>query len=111
MLHPGTKHGAAPVGRGGRKEVAKLASSFVDDTAEKTGQSTRKIHRDAQRGEEIGTETLSKVVGTSHGLEPAHIAPRCRGRSARPALKIDPRGNQTAARAYWTFSRTGAGSS
>jgi hypothetical protein len=30
------------------------AASFTADTAEKTGQSERKVRRDAQRGEEIG---------------------------------------------------------
>jgi ParB/RepB/Spo0J family partition protein len=41
------------------------AESFTEDTAKKTGKSKRKVQRDAQRGEEIGADALSKVVGTS----------------------------------------------
>jgi len=62
--HPETGHGKAPVGRGGKKEDAKLASSFVKDTAAKTGKGKRGIARDAQRGAQLA-DIADKIVGTS----------------------------------------------
>jgi ParB/RepB/Spo0J family partition protein len=60
----GAKASNAAQGKGGA--TANLAdASFTEDTAKKTGQSTRKVRRDARRGEEIGADALSKVVGTS----------------------------------------------
>jgi len=41
------------------------AESLTADTASKTGQSARKVRRDALRGAEIGADVLVKVVGTS----------------------------------------------
>jgi hypothetical protein len=55
---------ASNTAQGKGDTTANLAdASFTADTAQKTGQSERKVRRDAHRGEEIGTETLSKVVG------------------------------------------------
>lgn len=60
-LHPETKHG------GDRKsnQVAKSATrSFADDQATKTGQSTRTVRQDAERGEKIGEDILGMIAGT-----------------------------------------------
>lgn len=62
-VHPETAHGA--VGRAGRGKDANLATlSFVDDTALKTGQSTRKVARDAERGEKVCDEAKAIIKGT-----------------------------------------------
>ena len=43
--------------------TANLAdASFTADTAEKTGQSERRVRRDAQRGEEIGAPPTSTAA-------------------------------------------------
>ncbi len=61
--HPETKHGRAPVGRGGRKEDAKLASSFAKETAQKSGKSARSVVRDATRAKALGAD-LDRIAGT-----------------------------------------------
>ena len=63
LRHPETRHGGnhQPCGQFGHT----VEPSFVKDTAQKTGQSERNVRRDAHRGEKIGAEDLSKVVGTS----------------------------------------------
>jgi ParB family transcriptional regulator, chromosome partitioning protein len=64
-LHPETKHGAAPGKAGGGKEAkdAKLAP-FAEATAKATGQSARKVQRDAHRAEVLGAELIAKIKGT-----------------------------------------------
>lgn len=64
-LHPETARGANLKDDG----VAKLATpdaspSFVADTAAKTGQSPRKVARDAERGERISPAAMALVKGT-----------------------------------------------
>ena len=58
-LHPETKHGGT--GRG-RNRDANLAS-LIDKTAKQTGQSKRKVAREATRGKK-GQQWLGKVAGT-----------------------------------------------
>ena len=62
---PETKHGAVGNGRGKKsRQVGDSTSDrFTADTAAKTGQSERKIQRDATRSKRI--ERLHDVVGTS----------------------------------------------
>jgi ParB family transcriptional regulator, chromosome partitioning protein len=64
-LHPETRHGGAPGRAGGGKKAkdAKLAA-FAEATAEATGQSRRKVERDATRAKQI-KKVLRDVVGTS----------------------------------------------
>lgn len=69
-LHPETKAGlAGAVGKHGA--VANLATAgekaerFTSVTAEATGASERTVQREAKRGEDIGADTLKRVVGTS----------------------------------------------
>jgi ParB family chromosome partitioning protein len=64
-LHPETRHGGAPGKAGGGKKAkdAKLAT-FAEATAEATGQSRRKVERDATRAKQI-KKVLEDVVGTS----------------------------------------------
>lgn len=64
-LHPETKHGGAPGKAGGGKKAkdAKLAA-FAEATAKATGQSRRKVERDATRAKQI-KKVLGDVVGTS----------------------------------------------
>jgi ParB family transcriptional regulator, chromosome partitioning protein len=60
-LHPDTKHG------GDRHQVATVATcspSFVDDTAAKTGRSTRAVRLYAQIGEAITENAAEAVRGT-----------------------------------------------
>ena len=63
-IHPQTTTGKAPGKAGGGKKAknAKLAS-FVEATAKATGQSKRKVARDATRGKRVAV--LSEIVGTS----------------------------------------------
>jgi hypothetical protein len=63
-MHPETKLGTNQHTSRVR-QVGESSERFTKDTAEKTGQSERKVQREAPRGEEIGTDALSKVVGTS----------------------------------------------
>jgi N6-adenosine-specific RNA methylase IME4 len=63
-LHPETKTGGAPgagKGKGKRKRNANLAS-FQDQTAKSTGQSKRKVARDATRAKHI--VVLAEIAGT-----------------------------------------------
>lgn len=60
-LHPETEHGGDRVS----DQVAKSATcSFADDTANKTGQSARKVRSDAERGEKVTPAALAMVRGT-----------------------------------------------
>lgn len=63
-LHPETAHGANLQGGG----VAKLASpetpAFATATAQATGQSERKVQRDAERGEKVIPEVMEMIKGT-----------------------------------------------
>jgi ParB-like chromosome segregation protein Spo0J len=63
-LHPETKQGGAPGKAGGGKDTkpAKLAT-FAEDTARKTGESRRKVERDATRGKKV--KVLADIAGTS----------------------------------------------
>ncbi len=60
--------------------VANLArrwGGFVKDTVEKTGQSDRKVRRDAERGENLSKPVVSepfKVVKTLQSVP--HVSPR-----------------------------------
>lgn len=69
-LHPETAHG------GDRKSEAAKSSGqhghliddnrrFTEATADSTGIGERTIRRDATRGEQLGADTLRKIVGTS----------------------------------------------
>jgi hypothetical protein len=64
-LHPETRHGGAPGKDGGGKKAkdAKLAA-FAEATAQATGQSRRKVERDATRAKQA-KKVLEVVVGTS----------------------------------------------
>jgi ParB-like chromosome segregation protein Spo0J len=64
-LHPETRHGGAPGKAGGGKKAkhAKLAA-FAEATAKATGQSRRKVERDATRAEQT-KKVLEDIVGTS----------------------------------------------
>jgi ParB-like nuclease domain len=64
-LHHETRHGGAPGKAGGGKKAkdAKLAA-FAEATAKATGQSRRKVERDATRAKQI-KKVLEDVVGTS----------------------------------------------
>jgi hypothetical protein len=63
-LHPETRHGSAPGKAGGGKKAkdAKLAT-FAEATAKATGQSRRKVERDATRAKQ-NRKVLEDVVGT-----------------------------------------------
>lgn len=63
LKKPDTQHGGDR--RSSRQPGDLKDESFVADTVKNTGQSERKVQRDAYRGAEIGTDALSKVVGTS----------------------------------------------
>lgn len=63
-VYPETKHGRSPVGRGGKKEAANLAPSFVKDTANRTGKPERTIQRDATRAKALGAD-LDRVAATT----------------------------------------------
>jgi ParB-like chromosome segregation protein Spo0J len=64
-LHPETRHGGAPGQAGGGKKArdAKLAG-FAEATAKATGQSRRKVERDAARAKR-NKKVLEDIVGTS----------------------------------------------
>ena len=47
-LHPETKHGAIGDGHNQSRQVGDSAERFTADTARKTGQSERKVQRDAE---------------------------------------------------------------
>jgi N6-adenosine-specific RNA methylase IME4 len=63
--HPETRQGGAPGKAGGGKKAksANLAG-FAQDTAGKTGKSSRAVHRDVQRAEACAS-VINDVVGTS----------------------------------------------
>lgn len=61
--HPQTGKGGDRQSATG-KQSAKLARSFVAETAAKTGKPTRTIERDVTRGERLGPD-LDRVAGTS----------------------------------------------
>ncbi|GAB0113713.1 ParB N-terminal domain-containing protein [Acidisoma sp. C75] len=63
--HPETRHG------GDRKSSRQLgdligAKAFTKDTATKTGQSERRVQRDAQRGQNVRADILEDIRGTEH---------------------------------------------
>ena len=60
-LHPETRNGRNQHGRVGQIGEP---SCFTADTAERTGQSERKIARDASRGVRIDDAVLDQVRGT-----------------------------------------------
>jgi ParB family transcriptional regulator, chromosome partitioning protein len=60
-LHPETKHGA--VGRKGKS--ARSEQSFVQDTAEKTGQGRSTVQRKVTRGKRLDDQALEDATGTS----------------------------------------------
>lgn len=62
-LHPETAQGVA--GGKARQGSASDNLSFAESTAEASGKSKRTIERDAQRGEDVGAETLQRVIGTT----------------------------------------------
>jgi len=69
IVHPETKHGAAPAkkgGRGGKVARGKDAkfASFVSETAARTGKSSRSVALDATRAKALGSD-LDRIVGTS----------------------------------------------
>ena len=63
-LKPETKHGANQHTKRSRRLGDSSNDRFTADTAAKTGQSERKVQRDAQRGESLGAYAR-KVVGSS----------------------------------------------
>jgi hypothetical protein len=66
-LHPETKAhlaGAHAANRAMGNASANLAPAFTTDTATKTGQSERAVHRDATRGKNIAPEVLTQIAGT-----------------------------------------------
>ncbi len=74
-LHPETRHGenqhtrSRQVGDSTSKtatvaDLSAIPDRFTADTARKTGQSERKVQRDASRGERIAPDVLAKVAGT-----------------------------------------------
>jgi hypothetical protein len=53
-LHPETRHGVIGNGREKSRQVGdSTPDRFTADTAARTGQSERKVQRDAQRGESV----------------------------------------------------------
>ena len=65
-LHPETKHGTPGVSRqvGDTRDRCDT-ERFTADTARKTGQSERKVQRDAGRGEKIEPAVLTAIAGTA----------------------------------------------
>jgi N6-adenosine-specific RNA methylase IME4/ParB-like chromosome segregation protein Spo0J len=62
-IHPATKQGGAPgKAGGGKKAKAANLATFAKETAKTTGQSDRKVRRDAGRGKNV--KVLADVVGT-----------------------------------------------
>jgi ParB family chromosome partitioning protein len=65
LLHPETVAGVAGANAKHNSAVAKLATaSFADDQAAKTGDSTRTVRRDAERGARITPEAMKAIKGT-----------------------------------------------
>lgn len=67
-LHPDTAHGGARRSSrqvGDLKPVSPKAERFTKATADATGASERAIQREAQRGEALPAEVLTKVAGTA----------------------------------------------
>jgi ParB family chromosome partitioning protein len=63
-MHPETKQGGAPGKAGGGKEAkAANLAGFAEATAKATGQSQRKVERDAKRGKDI--PDVASLAGTS----------------------------------------------
>lgn len=65
-LHPETAHGAIGGGHDQSRQVGDSAKvdRFTTDTAKATGQSERKIQRDAERGAKVCSEAIDLVRGT-----------------------------------------------
>lgn len=67
-LHPETKAGAAQAAGMntalGNDVVAKSAATFAEDQAAKTGQATRTVRQDAERGEKVSDKALALIKGT-----------------------------------------------
>ena len=62
-LHPETRNGGDR--RSSDRQVGELKNDrFTADTASRTGQSERKVQRDAQRGESVDPEILEEIRGT-----------------------------------------------
>ncbi|MGC4091372.1 MAG: hypothetical protein QM756_26540 [Polyangiaceae bacterium] len=65
-LHPETKHGGDHGNQhaGGKVRNPQLGSAFVDDTAAKTGRSSRVIHEEVQVAKSLTPATKDAVRGT-----------------------------------------------
>lgn len=64
-LHPETKAGAKPGKKdAGKRDKGDKASSFVEDTAQKTGKSRRSVQRDVALGEAIPDEVAELIKDT-----------------------------------------------
>ncbi len=63
-LHPETAHGANLEGAGVAKLATPDAKRFTASTAQATGQSERKVQRDAERGEKVIQEVIDLITGT-----------------------------------------------
>ncbi len=62
-LHPETRNGGDR--RSSDRQVGELKNDrFTADTAARTGQSERKVQRDAQRGESVDPDVLAEIRGT-----------------------------------------------
>lgn len=65
QLHPETAHGGdKPSRQVGDFESSSDVKRFTSDTAVKTGQSERKVQRDAERGSKVCNSALAMVKGT-----------------------------------------------
>jgi ParB-like chromosome segregation protein Spo0J len=62
IVHPATKHGGDRKSKKSSGQVGHLNERFTKETAKKTGQSERKVRRDAGRGKNV--KVLADVVGT-----------------------------------------------
>ena len=62
IVHPATKHGGDRKSKESSGQVGHLNERFTKETAKKTGQSERKVRRDAGRGKNV--KVLADVVGT-----------------------------------------------
>lgn len=59
-LHPETRHGGD---RGSSRQFGDM-DRFTADTAKRTGQSERKVQRDAERGKRVADDVLAEIAGT-----------------------------------------------
>jgi ParB/RepB/Spo0J family partition protein len=62
-LHPETAHGVNQ--HSSSRQLGDSSERFTSDTAKVTGQSERKVQRDAERGEKVIKAALDEVRGTS----------------------------------------------